>query len=503
MLLSHEKGRGAYKTGVERESPFPFSAIVGQDLLKLALILNTINPSIGGLLIKGEKGSGKSTAVRALTNLLPTITVVKDCAYSCTPDDPTSMCDQCKQKTLKKRDVEHEEKNTRIVTLPLGATEDRVVGSIDIQKALGEGSKAFQPGILAEANRNVLYIDEVNLLPDHLVDDILDAAASGWNVVEREGISIAHPSKFILIGTMNPEEGELRPQLLDRLPLSVSIGSVRNVDLRVEVVKRNLEFSEDPTGFRENFKKDDDEIKNRITNARSILSKVTVPEQILRAAAELALRLKVDGHRPDIVMIQVAKAIAAYEGRFREEFEDLEVAAKLTLGHRTRSGGYEAPVTSTELSKVLKESIEISKKIPNNEDSSSGKSGDYSVKGSDNKPYWKSEAKGAQATDRTSRFQSLRNPVPFRKLRLSPSKVRGSFLEKDKATEPQESDGQGKGGVLKSFWRNQRSKGEITVKDDEGGTKVIVGFSQYGGTFEEGEVLFGVEDSILGKRTSP
>jgi len=215
----------------------------------------------------------------------------------------------------------------------------------------------LQPGILAEANQNILYVDEINLLPDHIVDDILDAAASGWNIIEREGISVSHPSRFILVGTMNPEEGELRPQLLDRLPLSVTIRGIRDEDLRIEVIRRNIEFSENPIEFRKKYEEEQNKLKERIIKARELLEKVEVPEPILRAVARLCLSLNVDGHRPDIVIIQAAKALAAFSGRTTIEVNDIKIAAKLALSHRTRRGGFEEPASSDEIEQTLNKVI--------------------------------------------------------------------------------------------------------------------------------------------------
>ncbi|KYH37843.1 MAG: magnesium chelatase [Candidatus Bathyarchaeota archaeon B24] len=336
----------------DKRVPFPFTAFVDQDDLKLALLLNAVNPSIGGVLIKGEKGSGKSTIVRALADLLPEIKVSEGCMFNCNPDNPAEMCENCFRR-WKKGELKVAYRRMRVITVPLGITEDRLLGTLDIEKALREGVKAFQPGLLAEANRNILYIDEVNLLPDHIVDDILDAAASGWNIVERETISIAHPSRFLLIGTMNPEEGELRPQLLDRFPLSVTVTSVKDEKLRMEIVKRNLEFEEDPEGFRERYRPKQEELRRRIIEARRLLPKVKVPDAVIQLTVRLCISLEVDGHRPDIIILKAAKTLAAFEGKTVVEAPDVKKVAPLVLSHRTRRGGFREPATPEEIYKAF------------------------------------------------------------------------------------------------------------------------------------------------------
>ncbi|MDH5448338.1 MAG: VWA domain-containing protein [Candidatus Bathyarchaeota archaeon] len=332
---------------------FPFTAIVELDKLKLAIIINAVNPNIGGLLIRGPKGSGKTTAVRALTDVLPEIQVVKDCPFNCNPYDASNMCEKCSATYQKNRKFSIEEREMRVVDLPLGATEDRVVGSLDIEKAIKHGIEALEPGILAEANQNILYVDEVNLLPDHIADDLLDAAATGWNVVEREGISVSHPSRFIFIGTMNPEEGQLRPQLLDRFPLSASVERITSVEERMEVVKRNLEFEEDPEAFREKHKPTQEELKNRIAQARKTLPIVVIPEKLLEAICKTCLDLKVDGLRPDIVISKAATTLTAFENRKEVSLEDVYIASELALSHRTREGGFLEPATPEEIKETL------------------------------------------------------------------------------------------------------------------------------------------------------
>ncbi|MBS7611815.1 VWA domain-containing protein [Candidatus Bathyarchaeota archaeon] len=333
---------------------FPFTAFVDQEDLKLSLILNAINPQIGGVLIRGEKGSGKSTIVRALADLLPEIKVVDGCVFNCDPDNPSEMCEECFKKWKEGR-IKYAFRKMRVITVPLGVTEDRLIGTLDIERTLRDGVRTFQPGLLAEANRNIVYIDEVNLLPDHIVDDILDAAASGWNIVERETISVAHPSRFLLVGTMNPEEGELRPQLLDRFPLSAMSTSVRNEELRAEIVKRNLEFEADPEGFRAKYEPMQEELRRRMIEAWSILSKVLIPDSIVRLVVRLCITLDVDGHRPDIVILKTAKTLAAFENKLIVEASHVRRSALLVLMHRTRSGGFKEPASRDEILKTFEQ----------------------------------------------------------------------------------------------------------------------------------------------------
>lgn len=336
---------------------FPFGALVGQHQLKLALILNAINPRIGGVLIRGAKGTGKSTAVRALVDLLPEIEVIDNCSFGCNPHDPSNICELCKSRIDNGEKIQIEKRKMRLVDLPLGATEDRVVGTLNIERALREGVKALEPGILADANQNVLYVDEINLLPDHLADVILDAAASGWDVVEREGISVQHPSRFILVGTMNPEEGELRPQLLDRMPLHVEVSSIFDENQRVEIMKRNLEFEEDPVGFRQKYSYEQKEILDRILMAKKLLSSVKVSQNLLEVIARTCIALRVDGHRPDITILKATKTLAAFNERTEAVPEDVVTCSQLTLSHRTRNLGMESPATQEQIDEAFQNAL--------------------------------------------------------------------------------------------------------------------------------------------------
>lgn len=301
--------------------------------MKKALLLNAINPRIGGVLIKGEKGTAKSTAARALANLLPDRLVVEGCSFGCDPTDPKSLCAECRKKT---GELPGKISRMRVIELPISATEDMVVGSLDIEHALRKGEKKFEPGILAQAHRNILYVDEVNLLNDHIVDVLLDVAAMGVNYIEREGVSYTHPSFFILVGTMNPEEGELRPQLLDRFGLCVDIEGIHDADTRVEIIRRRLAYENAPEEFRRTWENEENAIRKRIVVARELLPKVTVSDAILRMIARICIDMAVDGHRADITMMKASATIAAYNGRSEVSEDDVREAATLVLSHRMR-----------------------------------------------------------------------------------------------------------------------------------------------------------------------
>jgi magnesium chelatase subunit D len=315
---------------------FPFTALVGQERMRMALILNAINPQIGGVLIRGERGTAKSTAARALAVLLPEIGVVADCPFNCDPAHPESLCDNCRERQEMGEMFTVVRRRTRFVDLPVSATEDRVVGTLDIEKAIKKGERHFEPGVLAAANRGLLYVDEVNLLDDHVVDLLLDSAAMGVNVVEREGISFSHPARFILVGTMNPEEGDLRPQLLDRFALCVEIRGIRHPEARMEILERYVQFERAPEKFYQKWEHQEKQLSEEIAKAQELLPEVTYCKRDLYTIAELTAAMEVDGHRADIVILKAALAHAAYRGRPSINEEDILVAAQLALPHRMK-----------------------------------------------------------------------------------------------------------------------------------------------------------------------
>lgn len=324
---------------------FPFTAIVGQEKMKSALILNAINPQVGGVLVRGEKGTGKSTAVRALAELLPEIEVVKGCPFNCNPKDISEMCPHCREKVLssqqgKGNGIKSEKRRIRVVDLPLGSTEDRLLGSLDIETAIKEGKKSLEPGILADVHRGILYVDEINLLDDHVVDILLDSATSGVNVVEREGISFAHPSRFILVGTMNPEEGELRSQLLDRISLHVPIEALHNVDERVKITLLRNRFEKNPEKFLEEYEPENEKLRKKIKKAQKLLKDITIDERTRMLICKMCKELDVEGHRPDIMLAKTAMTLVAYHGKKEIGQQEIKEAAEFILPFRIRKNPF-------------------------------------------------------------------------------------------------------------------------------------------------------------------
>jgi magnesium chelatase subunit I len=321
---------------IQTRKTYPFVAIVGQECMKRALTLNVVNPTLSGVLIRGEKGTAKSTAVRALADLLPEIDVVEDCPFQCDPTDRQHLCPFCSERVAAGEALPTRRRKVRVVELPVSATEDRVVGSLDLEHALREGEKRIEPGILAAAHRGILYVDEVNLLDDHVVDVLLDSAAMGVNTIEREGISFSHHARFTLVGTMNPEEGELRPQLLDRFGLCAIIEGLREAEDRVEVIKRRAAFEQDADAFSQAWQQQSKELADRITEATQRYAEVVADDDILYTIARRSLEVGVDGHRSDIIMLKAAKTLAAFHGRTKVVPEDVDEAAELALPHRVR-----------------------------------------------------------------------------------------------------------------------------------------------------------------------
>jgi magnesium chelatase ATPase subunit I len=335
----------------QKRKSYPFTAIVGQEEMKLALVLNVVDPLIGGVLIMGHRGTGKSTAVRALGDLLPQIAVVTACPYNCDPNDRENLCDECRgKKSRSSQDVP-----VPVVELPLGATEDRVCGTIDIERALAAGRKTFDPGLLARANRGFLYIDEVNLLEDHLVDLLLDVAVTGRNKVEREGISVEHPASFVLIGSGNPEEGELRPQLLDRFGLHAEVKTENYLQNRIDIVERRERYDREREAFCESYKDDQDQLRKRITKARANLGKIPVNRAVLEKIAQLCADLKVDGHRGELTLMRAARALAAFEGRRAVTDDHVKRVSAMSLRHRLRRDALDETATSEQIEQAVDE----------------------------------------------------------------------------------------------------------------------------------------------------
>lgn len=342
------------KKNTNERPVFPFTSIVGQEEMKLALILNVIDPKIGGVMLMGERGTGKSTVVRGLTDLLPPIEVIENDPYNSDPYDTDLMSDEIFEKIQKEEKLNIVQIKTPMIDLPLGATEDRVCGTIDIEKAISEGKKAFEPGLLAQANRGILYVDEVNLLDDHLVDVLLDSAASGWNTVEREGISICHPARFILVGSGNPEEGELRPQLLDRFGMHALIKTVKEPNLRVLIVQQREEFEKNPRNFIEKYKNTQNELKQKIISARKKLKEVNISYDLLEKISQICSELNVDGLRGDMVTSRAAKALVAFENRNEVTAKDIYTVITMCLRHRLRKDPLETIDSGFKVQQVFK-----------------------------------------------------------------------------------------------------------------------------------------------------
>jgi magnesium chelatase ATPase subunit I len=343
---------------------YPFTAIVGQEDMKLALVLNVIDPLIGGVLIMGHRGTGKSTAVRALAELLPEIPVVAECPYHCDPGDLANLCDECAKKVESGVKLRRVRTGVRVVDLPLGATEDRLCGTIDIERALNNGTRAFEPGLLARANRGFLYIDEVNLLDDHLVDVLLDVAVTGRNLVEREGISIEHPSRFVLVGSGNPEEGELRPQLLDRFGLHVKITTDNSLESRVAIIERLAAFEQDSDAFLQSVKSSQESLRKRVIRARNTFRSTRLERALIYRVAELCSELKVDGHRGELTITRAARALAAFDGKKRVIEEHVRRVAVMALAHRLHRDPLEDKADEERIQQALESVFNTEKNTP-------------------------------------------------------------------------------------------------------------------------------------------
>ncbi len=333
--------------------PFPFSAIVGQDRLKHALLCAAVDPTLGGVLVMGDRGAGKSTAIRGLAALLPELDANADCRFGCAPVPVSAWCEECRER----KPTQTVRRQVPMVDLPLGAGEERVTGALDLERALGHGEKAFEPGLLARAHRGFLYIDEVNLLEDHLVDLLLDVAASGENVVERDGLSVRHPAHFVLVGSGNPEEGELRPQFLDRFGISVSISTPTDLAQRIEIVKRRDAYDRDPDVFTKTWRRKDLAVRRRIVTARAVLENVTIGDEVLEAAARLCLALGTDGLRGELVLMRTARASAALAGKDGVAVADLKDVAPLALSHRMRRDPLEGGDPQARIDRAVTETL--------------------------------------------------------------------------------------------------------------------------------------------------
>ncbi len=338
----------------KRPPVYPFTAIVGQDLMKTALVLNAIDMRIGGVLIRGERGTGKSTAARALAALLPEVNVVADSPFGDDPNQPDTWSDAVIERVARGETLPVARRRISFIDLPVSATEDRVVGTLDIERAIQKGEKKFDPGVLASANRGILYVDEVNLLDDHVVDLLLDSAAMGVNVVEREGISFSHPARFILVGTMNPEEGDLRPQLLDRFALSVEVKGIHEPNERMEIVQRHIAYESDPERFREHWADAEQRLSDRIAAARELVEGVEYTRRDLFTIATLTSNLHIDGHRADMVILKAARANAAFEGRTAINQPDILLGLELAIPHRLKRGPFsDAQMSMTDIERQM------------------------------------------------------------------------------------------------------------------------------------------------------
>ena len=336
------------------KASFPFSAVVGQEEMKRALLIAAIDPTIGGVLAFGDRGTGKTTAIRSLAGLLPKRERIAGCRFACVPEAPAGVCDLCAE-SEDRRSFKVAKEPVPVVELPLGATEDRVVGALDLERALTRGEKAFEPGLLAQAHLGFLYVDEINLLEDHIVDLLLDVCASGENVVEREGLSVRHPARFVLIGSGNPEEGELRPQLLDRFGLSVEIRTPDRLDVRVDIVRRRDEYERDPTGFAQKWKRRDGTVRRRILEAQAAVHDTEVPDAVVSKAAELCMALGTDGLRGELTLVRAARALAAYDGQPAVTVNQVRLVAPAALGHRLRRDPLDEAGSGARVERALSE----------------------------------------------------------------------------------------------------------------------------------------------------
>lgn len=365
---------------IKYKNIIPFTALIGQERMKTALILNIINPNIGGVIISGDKGTGKSTAVRSLAHLLPEIRVVKDCPFGCDPEDSAKMCSLCCERRHHGDSLPVFSRKIRVIDLPLGVSEDRVLGTIDIERALKEGVKALEPGILAKVNRGILYVDEVNLLDDTIADILLDSSAMGINTIEREGIALFHPSDFSLVASMNPEEGMLRPQLLDRFGLYVHVQGITDPDERFKIIRLISDFERDPDVIRDHYRERQEELSLRIQKARALLPKVTIDEKLMKFGAHLVTVLNIRTHRAEINLIRAAMAKAAYEGDLNVKLSHLKDVADLALTHRTVSKPFEEPYLDDSLldrkMAEIEQKLDFSGKEPKQRSSPSGEKKD-------------------------------------------------------------------------------------------------------------------------------